>query len=57
MKTRRILLGTALIAHGLAHASAGMWATDIGGRALVTILWELASVGFISAGAGILGVA
>lgn len=57
MKTRRVLLGTALIAHGLAHASAGMWATDIGGRAMVTILWELASVGFISAGAGVLGVA
>ena len=57
MKVRRVLLGTALVAHGLAHASAGMWATDIGGRALVTILWELASIGFIAAGAGVLGVA
>lgn len=46
-----------MIAHGLAHASAGMWATDIGGRGLVTVLWELASVGFIAAGAGVLGVA
>lgn len=46
-----------MIAHGLAHASAGMWATDIGGRGLVTLLWELASVGFIAAGAGVLGVA
>lgn len=34
-----------------------MWATDIGGRSLVTVLWELSSVGFIAAGAGVLGVA
>ena len=57
MRVRRVLLGTALVAHGLAHASAGMWATDIGGHALVTILWELACIGFIAAGAGVLGVA
>ncbi|MEO7368117.1 MAG: hypothetical protein ABIZ36_09175, partial [Gemmatimonadaceae bacterium] len=57
MKNGRILLGLALIAHGLAHASAGMWATDIGGRGLVTLLWELSTVGFVAAGAGVLGVA
>jgi hypothetical protein len=56
MKPGRILLGAGMIAHGLAHASAGMWATDIGGRGLVTMLWELASIGFIAAGAGVLGV-
>lgn len=56
MKFTRLILGVVLIAHGLAHASAGMWATDIGGRELVTLLWELASVGFIAAGAGVLGV-
>jgi hypothetical protein len=56
MKAGRVVLGVALIAHGLAHASAGMWATDIGGRGLVTLLWELSTVGFISAGAGVLGV-
>ena len=56
MKATRLLLGIAMIAHGLAHASAGMWATDIGGRGLVTLLWELSSVGFIAAGAGVLGV-
>lgn len=33
-----------------------MWATDIGGHALVTILWEGASIGFIAAGIGLLGV-
>lgn len=52
----RRLFAVALIAHGLAHASAGMWATDIGGRGLVTILWELSAIGFIAAGAGLLGV-
>lgn len=57
MKASRVVLGGCLIIHGLAHASAGMWATDIGGRSLVTVLWELSSVGFISAGAGVLGVA
>ncbi len=56
MKAGRLILGIAMIAHGLAHASAGMWATDIGGRTLVTLLWELSSVGFIAAGAGVLGV-
>ena len=56
MRAGRLLLGIALIVHGLAHASAGMWATDIGGRELVTVLWELSSVGFIAAGAGVLGV-
>ena len=56
MKVLRIVFAIALIAHGLAHASAGMWATDIGGRALVTVLWELSAVGFIAAGIALLGV-
>jgi hypothetical protein len=52
----RRLLGAALILHGLAHASAGMWATDMGGRGLVTFLWEGAAIGFIAAGVGLLGL-
>ncbi len=52
----RKILGILLIAHGLAHASAGLWATDIGGRGLVTVLWELAAIGFIAAGLGNIGV-
>jgi hypothetical protein len=56
MKAGRLMLGLVLVAHGLAHASAGMWATDIGGRTLVTLLWELSSAGFIAAGGGVLGV-
>ena len=56
MKKFRAVLAVALILHGLAHASAGMWASDIGGRALVTVLWEVATVGFMAAGAGLLGM-
>lgn len=56
MKTLRVTLGIVLVLHGLAHASAGMWATDIGGRTLVTFLWEGATLGFMAAGAGLLGV-
>ncbi len=55
MRFRKVV-GWLLILHGLAHASAGMWATDIGGQLLVTILWEGATLGFMSAGAGLLGV-
>ena len=56
MKTFRVVVALSLIAHGLAHASAGMWGSDIGGRALVTVLWEIATIGFMAAGAGLLGV-
>jgi hypothetical protein len=56
MKPGRLLLGVAMILHGLAHASAGTWATDIGGRGLVTALWEFSSAGYIAAGGGVLGV-
>jgi len=52
----RIVFAVALVLHGLAHASAGMWATDIGGRGLVTVLWEGATAGFMAAAAGLLGV-
>lgn len=52
----RKLLAIVLIAHGLAHASAGMWASDIGGRGLVTLLWEGATIGFLAAGIGLLGL-
>ena len=57
MTRLRVVIGVLLILHGLAHASAGMWATDIGGQALVTVLWEGATLGFMAAGAGMMGVA
>jgi hypothetical protein len=56
MTKLRSLMGVLLILHGLAHASAGMWATDIGGRTLVTLLWEIATLGFMAAGAGLIGI-
>ncbi len=56
MKWLRVVTGVLLILHGLAHASAGMWATDTGGHMLVTVLWEGATLGFMAAGAGLIGV-
>lgn len=56
MKWIRVAVGILLMLHGLAHASAGMWATDIGGQTLVTILWEAATLGFMAAGAGLIGI-
>jgi hypothetical protein len=52
----RKLFGFALIIHGLAHASAGVWATDMAHPFIVTLLWEGAAVGFIVAGGMILGL-
>ena len=56
MRTLRVVVGVLLVLHGLAHASAGMWATDIGGQTLVTLLWQGATIGFMAAGAGLIGV-
>jgi len=52
----RKALGFALVIHGLAHASAGVWATDMAHPLVVTLLWEGAAVGFIVAGGIILGL-
>jgi hypothetical protein len=49
----RTLLGIILILHGLAHAGAGMWSA--GPTWLVTPLWWLATVLYLSAGFGTLG--
>lgn len=56
MKWLRVVTGVLLILHGLAHASAGMWATDTGGHMLVTFLWQGATLGFMAAGAGLIGI-
>jgi len=56
MKLLRVVTGVLLILHGLAHASAGMWATDTGGHMLVTFLWEGATLGFMAAGTGLIGI-
>jgi hypothetical protein len=51
----RKLLGVVLILHGLAHAGAGIWGA--GPVWLVTLFWYAATVGFLAAGFGFLGVA
>ena len=52
---RRIALGIALLLHGLAHANAGMLSADDRGL-VATALWAIASVAFLAAGFGLLGV-
>lgn len=47
---RRRVLGAWLIAHGLAHAGPGMWASGRGPVEPVALLWWVASVGFVLAG-------
>ena len=52
---RRILFGLVLILHGLAHANAGMLASDRS-RVVPTVLWAVASLAFLAAGFGLMGV-
>ena len=52
---RRILLGTLLLLHGLAHANAGMLAAHPF-RVTPTMLWAVASVSLVAAGFGLFGV-
>ena len=52
----RRLLGSLLVLHGFAHAAAGIWATPVGPTWFVTLLWFVAMVGFVAAGAGLIGV-
>jgi hypothetical protein len=52
---RRTLFGIALVLHGLAHADAGLLASN-GYRLLPTLLWAAASVAFLGAGFGLIGV-
>lgn len=51
----RRLVGTILILHGLAHAGAGMWVSPTP-RFFVAVLWWVAMVGFVAAGAGLIGM-
>jgi hypothetical protein len=53
---RRTLIGWLLILHGLAHSALGVWAASLGPAWLVTPLWWIAQVGFVAAGAGLIGI-
>jgi len=52
---RRVPFGIVLLLHGLAHANAGMLATDRS-RVLPTLFWAAASVTLLGAAFGLLGV-
>ena len=52
---RRTVFGIVLILHGLAHANAGMLAADRW-RIAPTVMWAVASLTFLGAGFGLLGV-
>jgi hypothetical protein len=53
---RRTLIGWLFIMHGLAHSALGFWAASLGPAWVVTPLWWIAQVGFVAAGAGLIGV-
>jgi hypothetical protein len=53
---RRTLIGWLFILHGLAHSALGFWAASLGPAWVVTPLWWIAQVGFVAAGAGLVGV-
>ncbi|HVX38184.1 MAG TPA: hypothetical protein VHB25_01330 [Gemmatimonadaceae bacterium] len=50
---KRGIVAALLLLHGLAHASAGMWASSEGPMYLVTPLWAAAMLGYIAAALGL----
>src|SRR5215208_4153544 len=53
-RMKRRLLAVLILAHGLAHASAGVWAAANGPLLLVTALWSVAMLGYIAAALGLM---
>jgi hypothetical protein len=51
----RVLLGIVAVAHGLAHASVGVWAMASGPPRVVALVWVLTMIAFLSSGFGLLG--
>jgi hypothetical protein len=52
----RFALGVALVLHALAHALAGIWASQPEGAWAAAVLWWLATAGFMLAGAWLLAL-
>jgi hypothetical protein len=52
---KRVILGIALVVHGLAHAGPGIWAASRGPVEAVSFLWWIATLGFVIAGFRVLG--
>jgi hypothetical protein len=53
---RRIVLGTVVVLHALAHANVSVWAASAGPTWLVELLWSIALLGYLAAGLGMLRV-
>jgi len=53
---RRIAISLLVLAHGLAHASIGVWAYAEGPPWIVTLLWGFAMLGYFAAAFGMLRV-
>ncbi|HEX8849694.1 MAG TPA: hypothetical protein VF761_09195 [Gemmatimonadaceae bacterium] len=53
---KRVLLGTLVILHALAHAASGVWLAAEGPVWLVTVMWGVAMLGYLAAGFGTLRV-
>jgi len=53
---RRIAIGLIFLLHGLAHSTLGVWSSAFGPASVVTPLWLVAQLGFMTAGFGVLGV-
>jgi hypothetical protein len=52
----RRLIGSFLVLHALAHAGAGIWVYGVNEAWPVTVLWFIATLGFLAAGIGLIGV-
>ena len=53
----RRAVGFLLVLYGLAHAEIDMWLNTSAPALVVSTLWWLATIGFVAAGTGLLGVA
>lgn len=53
---KRIAIGLLFVLHGLAHSALGVWSAAFGSAWVVTPLWLVAQLGFMTAGFGVLGV-
>lgn len=51
----RRVIGILLLAHGLAHAAAGVWASGMEHGWLAIVLWAIATSNLVGAGLGLLG--
>lgn len=51
----RRLIGGVLVLHGITHVAVGIWPTTAGPAWFITLLWVVPMIGFVAAGAGLIG--